>query len=75
MRAVGNQFQGMDDYIAREAAKRVMARKPQIADERKSTRAARTNEIQGRSQNEKVDMGMAMPAEAQRQQGDLSPWC
>ena len=73
MRNVGNQFQGMDDYIAREAAKRVMARKPQIADERKSTRAARTNEIQGRSQNEKVDMGMAMQAEAQRQQGDLSP--
>lgn len=73
LRSVGNQIQGMDDYIAREAAKRVIARKSQIADERKSTRAARTNEIQGRSQNEKVDMGMAMQAEAQRQQGDLSP--
>lgn len=73
LRSVGNQIQSMDDYVAREAAKRMIARKSQIADEQKSTRTARINEIQGRSQNEKTDMGMAMLAEAQRQQGDLSP--
>ncbi len=72
MRSFGNQIQGMDDYIAREAASRAMRMRPEIEKSRAAGKAERASEIQGRGQNEKTDMVMNILADAKRQQGDLS---